>query len=90
MTKCDLVVQLEGCDSYDNLYSSKMSTKAKIKIGQPATFNGKASDASYWIGSVHTYISLNMHIYDSDNKKVTFILSFYREGAMKSLALGCY
>ena len=67
-----------------------MSSKAEIKIGQPATFEGKATDASYWIGSVHAYISLNSHIYDTDNKKVTFALSFCREGAAKNWALGCY
>ena len=39
---------------------------------------------------MHAYISLNSHIYDSDTKKVTFTLSFCKEGAAKSWALGCY
>ena len=67
-----------------------MSSKAEIKIGQPAMYDRKARDASYWIRLIHAYISLNSHIYDIDNKKVMFILSFCREGATNSWALGCY
>ena len=67
-----------------------MSGKAEIKIRQPATFSGKAEDAQYWLGSVYAYIALNSHIYDSDTKKITFALSFCKEGAAKSWALGCY
>ena len=50
------------------------------EIPRPATFDGKTADTSYWIGSVYAYISLNNHIYDNDNKKVMFALSFCREG----------
>ena len=32
---------------YESSYSNNMFTKAKIKIEQPTTFDGKASDASY-------------------------------------------
>ena len=57
----------------------EMSTKAEIKIRQPATFDGKAADASYWIRSVHTYISLNIHIYDllcTESQSVQNLKSF--------------
>ena len=58
----------------------KMSNNAEIKIGQPA-FDGKAADAQYWMGSVYAYVALNSHIYDTDTKKITFTLSFCKEGA---------
>ena len=65
-----------------------MTSKAEIRIGQPAIFDGKSADASYWMGSVHAYIALNRHIYNDDTKKITFALSYCKEGAAKSWALG--
>ena len=49
-------------------------------------FDGKTADAQYWMGSVYAYVALNNHIYDTDTKKVTFTLSFCKEGAVKSWA----
>ena len=40
-------------DSESDDKADNMMSKAEIKIGQPATFDGKSADASYWIGLVH-------------------------------------
>ena len=69
---------------------TEMSSNAKIKIGQPKVFDGKAADTQYWIGSVYAYVALNSHIYTTDTRKIMFALSFCQEGAAKIWALGYY
>ena len=54
--------------------------RAKIKIGQPTAFDGKAEKANRWILVVDAYLRLNQHIYVSDEMKILFTLSFCTEG----------
>ena len=76
---------------FDDSDKEDMTSKAaEIKIKWLTMYNRKAADASYWIRSIYSYISLNNHIYDNYNKKVTFTLYFCREKVAKSWALGYY
>ena len=50
-------------------------------LGQPDNFDGSSSKASAWMDSVQLYLMINDTLYDKDQKKITFALSFIQEGS---------
>lgn len=58
----------------------------EIKVGQPKTFNGDLSVVKQWATLVTTYLYLNQEIYNTDEKKIIFTLSFMTEGTAASWA----
>ena len=52
----------------------------KLKLGQPSTFNGDATKARAWINNAQLYILVNQAVYNNNNKKIAYILSFMTEG----------
>ena len=53
----------------------------ELKLGQPSTFDGNPKKARAWINNTQLYLLIN------DDKKVTFALSFMKEGAAGLWAL---
>ena len=53
----------------------------ELKLGQPSTFDGNPKKARAWINNTQLYLLVNKDVYDHDDKKVTFALSFMKEGA---------
>ena len=58
----------------------------EIKVGQPKNFNGDVTIGKQWATSVQTYLYLNQEIYNTDEKKIIFTLSFMTEGTAASWA----
>ena len=54
--------------------------KAEIKIKAPDTFDGRPEHVKRWLGSVRRYLDVNDHIYNTDQKKVIFALSYMGDG----------
>ncbi|KAI5116224.1 hypothetical protein M0805_007049 [Coniferiporia weirii] len=54
-----------------------MTTIAKeINLAKPNKFNGTKEYARRFLSSCETYLRVNKHIYDTDELKINFILSF--------------
>jgi len=58
----------------------------EIKVGQPKNFNGDVTVGKQWATSVQTYLYLNREIYNTDEKKIIFTLSYMTEGTAASWA----
>jgi hypothetical protein len=54
--------------------------KAEIKIKAPESFDGKPDHVKRWLGSVRRYLDVNDHIYNTEQKKVIFALSYMGDG----------
>src|SRR5882757_6022433 len=56
----------------------------EIKISTPSQFSGEPDDVSKWIRAVTRYLTINAHIYTTDEMKIIFALSFMQEGLAES------
>ena len=59
----------------------------ELKLGQPSIFNGNPKKARAWINNTQLYLLVNKDIYNHDDKKIAFSLSFMKEGAAELWAL---
>ena len=59
---------------------------SKICLRRPDNYDGSASKANAWIDSVTLYLMINIGIYDTDSRKITFALSFMKEGSAATWA----
>jgi hypothetical protein len=57
-------------------------TKAseKIKLNPPTPFTGKQNEFIFFMQDVYIYLKVNRHLYNNDNKKISFILSYLTGG----------
>ena len=69
---------------------STIATQQKpqeLKLGQPPTFNGNPEKARGWFNNAQLYLLVNIDIYNDDDRKIAFTLSFMREGSATLWAL---
>ena len=59
----------------------------ELKLRQPSTFDGNPKKARAWINNTQLYLLVNKDVYDHDNKKIAFTLSFMKEGSAGLWAL---
>ena len=59
----------------------------ELKLGQPSTFDGNPKKARAWINNTQLYLLVNKDVYNHDDKKIAFALSFMKEGAAGLWAL---
>lgn len=59
---------------------------SELKIHQPPTFDGERTKVESFIRSCKLYLHINDKIYDDNEKKVAFVLSFMTEGNAQSWA----
>src|SRR5271154_6479227 len=52
----------------------------EIAINKPITFDGDRQKIRSFLQQCTGYLQLNRHIYDTDEAKIAFILSFLNEG----------
>lgn len=61
--------------------SNTMAAAPKeISIGKPPAFDGDRSKSGLFLQSCNNYLRINASIYNDDEKKIAFILSFMTEG----------
>jgi Retrotransposon gag protein/Zinc knuckle len=51
-----------------------------VKLNPPKPFTGKQSDFVLFMQNVYVYLKVNRLIYDDDEKKISFILSYLADG----------
>ena len=65
----------------DVMMADNMTTAAKeARMGVPTPFSGKHGDLKKFLMTCKMHLQANRAIYDNDEKKVVFVLSFMTEG----------
>ena len=59
----------------------------ELKLGQPSIFDGNPKKARAWINNTQLYLLINKEVYDHNDKKIAFALTFMKEGAAGLWAL---
>ena len=67
--------------------SATQQKPQELKLGQPPTFDGTPEKARGWFNNTQLYLLVNKEIYNDDDKKIAFALSFMREGSAALWAL---
>ena len=49
---------------------------AEIKLNLPKTFSGKQTNLNKFIQDVTLYLAVNQEVYNNDEKKIAFLLSY--------------
>ena len=57
-----------------------MSPK-ELSLNKPDGFTGKHEKFTAWLLSVRTYLMMNTHVYDTDEKQIGFTLSYMTGGS---------
>lgn len=65
-------------------------SKNEAKIRQPQDFTGDRLKARKFFLDCGIYLNLNSHIYDTDEKKISFVLSFCSGGTAEAFAENYY
>ena len=61
-----------------------MTTTTKpieLWIGTPEAYDGSFETSKQWLNAVQLYLLVNKDIYNNDDKKITFILSYMTKGS---------
>ncbi|THH07517.1 hypothetical protein EW145_g3330 [Phellinidium pouzarii] len=69
-----------------------MSTQAptgEARISKPNNFDGNKGYARRFLSSCEAYLSLNEQVYNTDKRKIIFVLSFMLEKAAGDWATNC-
>ena len=53
----------------------------ELKLGQPPSFDGTPEKARGWFNNVQLYLLVNKDIYNDDDRKIAYALSFMKEGS---------
>ena len=57
------------------------STPKELSLNKPEGFTGEHEKFTAWLLSVRTYLMMNAHVYDTDEKQVGFALSYMTRGS---------
>ena len=57
------------------------SKPTKLHVRAPKAFNGSYEKSTQWLNTVHFYLLINDKVYDTDNKMITFALSYMTKGS---------
>ena len=53
----------------------------ELKLGQPPSFDGTPEKARGWFNNVQLYLLVNKDIYNNNDRKIAYALSFMKEGS---------
>ena len=53
----------------------------ELKLGQPPSFDGAPEKARGWFNNVQLYLLVNKDIYNDNDRKIAYALSFMKEGS---------
>jgi hypothetical protein len=69
-------------DTMADTIATMMITGAsdKIKLNSPTSFTGKQNKFVLFMQDVYIYLKVNKHLYNNDDKKIFFILSYLTGG----------
>jgi hypothetical protein len=58
----------------------------ELRLGRPDDFDGTSTKARSWLESIQIYLLVNQEIYDTDAKRVAFMISFMKSGSAQTWA----
>ena len=61
-----------------------MTTTAKpieLRIGTPKAYDGSFETSRQWLNAVQLYLLVNEDVYNNDDKKIAFVLSYMTKGS---------
>ena len=61
-----------------------MTTTAKpikLQIGTPKAYNSSLETSRQWLNTVQLYLLVNEDVYNNDDKKIVFVLSYMTKGS---------
>jgi hypothetical protein len=64
----------------DTIATTTPKASENVKLNPPKPFTGKRSDFILFMQDVYVYLKVNRLIYNNDEKKISFILSYLAEG----------
>lgn len=77
----DLINQLRNLSLNSPTTRTITSSGSEVKLFMPKPFTGKRTELKRFLQDALVYLLVNKEIYDNDQKKVAFVLSFMTEGA---------
>jgi hypothetical protein len=60
----------------ETIATTTLKASKNVKLNPPKLFTGKRSDFVLFMQDVYVYLKVNQLIYDDDEKKISFILSY--------------
>jgi Ty3 transposon capsid-like protein len=77
---------LEGKKADDPMEgnSTEDTKTGELKLHQPLKFTGKKEDLKYFLQKIRMYLLINKKNYHDDERKITYTLSFFKEGTEAS------
>jgi hypothetical protein len=64
----------------ETIATTTLKASENIKLNSPKPFTGKRSDFILFMQDVFVYLKVNRSIYDDNEKKMSFILSYLADG----------
>ena len=61
------------------IYTQPSQNGKELAINKPKTFNGDRSKFKQFMQSMDLYLTINKHIYQNNNQKIAFVLSYMME-----------
>jgi Ty3 transposon capsid-like protein/Zinc knuckle len=63
-----------------NAPTVQLEATNKVKLNPPTPFDGKRNNFLIFMQDIYVYLKVNRHIYNDDDKKISFILSYLTGG----------
>ena len=60
--------------------ANNSKSAAEVKLNPPKVFSGKRTELNKFLQDVLVYLTVNKEVYNSDKKKIAYLLSFMTEG----------
>ena len=57
------------------------SSPKELSLNKPDSFTGEHDKFTAWLLSIRTYLMMNAHVYDTDEKQIGFTLSYMTGGS---------
>ena len=60
--------------------ANNSKSAAEVKLNLPKVFSGKQTELNKFLQDVLVYLTVNKEVYNNDEKKIAYLLSFMTEG----------
>jgi hypothetical protein len=71
---------IQGETMADTIATTIIGASEKIKLSPPTPFTGKQNKFVLFMQDIYIYLKANRYIYNNNDKKISFILSYLTRG----------
>jgi hypothetical protein len=64
----------------NTIVTTTMKASERIKLNLPTPFSGKWNEFILFMQDIYIYLKVNRHLYNDNDKKISFILSYLTWG----------